>query len=209
METPESSNERLGALENQIRALKRCLRWWRGIACGQTRRRRVCWSACLLVTALVVYALAPHPVQAKTFDCGAGDVQCLIAAINEANANGQKNTIRLNAGTYTLTAVDNITEGSPNERNGLPSITSTLILRGADPDTTIIERAANAPAFWLLHIAASGTLTLEGLTLQGGGASGAAGLPVSAVRACRIWARQRSRTAPSSTMPTSILSAVA
>ena len=42
-------------------------------------------------------------VQAKTFHCGAGDVQCLIDAINAANANGQKNTIRLAAGTYTLT----------------------------------------------------------------------------------------------------------
>ena len=57
----------------------------------------------LRVAALVVYALAPHPVQAKTFHCGAGDVSCLIAAINEANANRQKkNTIRLEAGTYTL-----------------------------------------------------------------------------------------------------------
>ena len=89
-------------------------------------------------------------------------------SINEANANGQKNTIRLSAGTYTLTAVDNTTEGSPSERNGLPSITSTLTLRGAGPDTTIIARAASAPVFRLLHIAASGTVTLEGLTVQGG-----------------------------------------
>ena len=41
---------------------------------------------------------------------------CLIAAINEANANGEANTIRLEAGTYTLTAVDNRTDGP----NGLP-----------------------------------------------------------------------------------------
>jgi hypothetical protein len=93
----------------------------------------------------------PHPVQAKTFHCSGGDVQCLIVAINEANANGQKNTIRLSAGTYTLTAVDNTTEGSPSERNGMPSITGTLTLRGTGPDTTIIERAASAPPFRLLH----------------------------------------------------------
>ena len=39
-----------------------------------------------------------QPVQARTFHCGAGDVQCLIDAINTANANGEKNTIRLEAG---------------------------------------------------------------------------------------------------------------
>jgi hypothetical protein len=40
-----------------------------------------------------------QPVQAATFTCSAGDVQCLIIAINHANANGlPQNTIRLEAG---------------------------------------------------------------------------------------------------------------
>src|SRR5881296_3605677 len=67
-------------------------------------------------------ALATPPwVQAKTLHCGAGDVPCLIAAITEANTNGhKKNTILLDAGIYSLPAVDNNTDGP----NGLPSITS-------------------------------------------------------------------------------------
>lgn len=130
-----------------------------------------------LLVALLIGALGlAQPLRAAEFTCASGNVPCLIDAINQANANGTANRITLRRGTYTLTAVDNITEGSPNERNGLPSITSTLTLRGADPDTTIIERAANAPAFRLLHIAASGTLTLEGLTLQGGRCLGSNGL---------------------------------
>ena len=48
-----------------------------------------------LVT-LGLVLMIPLTIQAKTFHCGAGDVPCLITAINAANANGQpKNTIRL------------------------------------------------------------------------------------------------------------------
>ena len=46
----------------------------------------------------------------------------LIAAINAANANGQENTINLERGTYSLTAIDN---GTSFIGNGLPVITST------------------------------------------------------------------------------------
>jgi hypothetical protein len=74
------------------------------------------------------------------------------------------NTITLEAGTYTLTAVDNMTNGN----NGLPSVTSVLTIQGAGADTTVIERGASAPGFRLVQVAASGTLTLEGLTLRGG-----------------------------------------
>jgi hypothetical protein len=54
-------------------------------------------------TAVIVLGLAfTQPVEAATFRCTAGDVQCLIVAIDQANANGQpQNTIRLEAGTYT------------------------------------------------------------------------------------------------------------
>ena len=62
----------------------------------------------LALGAALGLALAlPLSVQAETFRCRAGDVPCLIAAINAANANGEANTIRLAAGTYTLTAPDN------------------------------------------------------------------------------------------------------
>src|SRR5712664_2646350 len=112
-------------------------------------------------------ALAPPPrVQAKTFRCGSGDVPCLLAAIQEANTNGQQdNTIVLAAGTYALTAVDNTTDGP----NGLPSITRALTLTAAGAEATIIERPASSTLrFRLLHVATTGRLTLEQLTLRGG-----------------------------------------
>ena len=140
--------------------------------------RRVRWSACLLAAALVIYALATSPpVQAKTFHCGAGDVSCLIAAINEANANGQKkNTIRLEAGTYTLTAIDNTTAEGPNGlpvANALPVITSPLTITGQVAETTIIERDTSGPFFRILNVAATGASTSSdspcavGFLLQG------------------------------------------
>jgi hypothetical protein len=67
--------------------------------------------------------------------------------------------------TYTLTEVNNTTDGP----NGLPSVTSILSIQGAGADTTVIERDTSAPGFRLVHVAATGTLTLEGLTLRGGG----------------------------------------
>jgi hypothetical protein len=63
----------------------------------------------------------------------AGDVVALIAAINAANANGEDNTIILEAGTYLesgtylLTAVDNVTDGA----TGLPSMPSRLAIIGS------------------------------------------------------------------------------
>src|SRR5712691_11915418 len=137
MDSMDNFRERFEALEQQkkvigahTRMVERRLRWWWGIAC-----------AGLLVSLL---SLAPLS-QAADFACAAGDVACLIDAINQANANGEANTITLEAGTYTLTAVDNDTDGL----NGLPSVTSTLTLQGAGIDTTVIERDASGPPFRL------------------------------------------------------------
>jgi hypothetical protein len=123
----------------------------------------------VLSTLLSLLGLA-RPVHAAEFSCAAGDVACLIEAIHVANANGEANTITLEAGTYTLTAVDNDTDGP----NGLPSVTGRLTLTGAGADTTVLERAAGALPFRLLHVDATGTLTLDGLTLQGGDLAGLA-----------------------------------
>jgi hypothetical protein len=102
MKPMKTLSERLEALENQIRAVKRRLHCWRGIACGQTRPRprRAHRSSTLLLAALVVYALAhASRSQAAEFSCTAGDVACLIDAINQANANGKANRITLRRGT--------------------------------------------------------------------------------------------------------------
>jgi hypothetical protein len=137
---------------------------------GQHWRRLPWHLAAVLALGL---ALGPPPrAHAKTFHCSAGDVQCLIDAIHAANANGQKNTIRLAAGTYPLTTVDNDTDGP----NGLPSITSVLTLQGAGAETTRLERVFTGafpclsvePGFRILQVAPTGVLTLKGLTLRGG-----------------------------------------
>ena len=103
--------------------------------------------------------LAPF-AEAETIDCGAGDVQCLIAAINEANADPHTTTIRLAGGTYALTSVDNDTDGP----NGLPSIVSPLTIDGASSGA-ILTRLAGIPGFRILHVGASGRLTLQGVTI--------------------------------------------
>jgi hypothetical protein len=124
----------------------------------------------LIVVALLNVLGRTHPTQAAELACATGDVPCLIEAIHVANTTGEATTITLAAGTYTLTAVDNTTDGP----NGLPSVTSPLTLQGTGAASTIIERAAGAPQFRLLHVAATGMLTLEGLTLQGGDLAGLA-----------------------------------
>ncbi len=124
----------------------------------------------LVVAGLLGLLGLARPLDAAEFACAAGDVACLITAINAANASGTANTLTLAAGPYTLTAVDNNTDGL----TGLPSVTSPLTLRGAGADSTMIERAVGAPQFRLLHVALQGTLALEGLTLQGGDLAGLA-----------------------------------
>jgi hypothetical protein len=84
--------------------------------------------------------------------------------VNSANDTPEEDTITLGPGLYTLTTVDNNTDGA----NGLPSITSTVTVRGAGSDRTIVERDGAAPFFRLLHIASTGSLILDEVTLRGG-----------------------------------------
>jgi predicted outer membrane repeat protein len=109
----------------------------------------------------------------------ANSVSDLIADINAANAAGGTNTITLAAKTtspYVLTAANNGTGGAFGllEANGLPIIAAndnlTIVGNG---DT--IERvvAWPYPEFRLFAVAGGGSLTLENLTLQGGGGESA------------------------------------
>jgi hypothetical protein len=129
------------------------------------RSRRIPRGISTISIVGLALALAAPVVQAATFTCAAGDVQCLIIAINQANANLQpENTIQLEAGTYTLMNVDNNTDGA----NGLPSITSNLTISGAGAIATEITRTPPGLFFRLIHVSATGKLTLQGLTLSGG-----------------------------------------
>ena len=111
------------------------------------------------------------------FNCAAGDVPCLIASIDAANANPDANTINLAASTYTLTAANNAEGGNTN---GLPIISSAITIRGVGAEATIIERdpLPTSPSFRILQVAVSGIFTLESLTIRNGisGGSGGGGI---------------------------------
>jgi hypothetical protein len=128
---------------------------------AEMRQSRVMFSLCL---GLLLYP-AIRLCSSAAFTCGTSDVACLIASITAANRTPEPDTIRLAAGIYMLTAMDNNTDGP----NGLPPITSALTIAGVGAGQTTVARASSAPIFRLFHVAASGTLTLQGLILQGGG----------------------------------------
>jgi hypothetical protein len=109
-----------------------------------------------------------QPADAAVFDIPSGDVLALIMAIHTANGNDEDDTITLEAGTYTLTEVDNEPADPFGGANGLPVIASGMTINGADAANTIIARDASAPPFRIFQIAATGVLTLDGVTVTGG-----------------------------------------
>src|SRR5262249_22666778 len=135
---------------------------------SQEARMKTSGSRALFVLALAACLCPPAP--AAVFQCGAGDVACLIGAIHAANADSAADTIQLAAGTYTLTAPDNTTDAP----NGLPEVTSTISIVGPGAGVTTIQRdpALSSPStnpFRILHVTASGNLRLEAVTIANGG----------------------------------------
>ena len=112
----------------------------------------------VIAALLAGLALGAAPLaQAATFNIADGDVTALINAIVTANGNGQADTINLAAaGSYTLTAVDNDSDGP----DGLPSITSEIIING---NGATIERSSTGgtPDFRIFHVESDGNLTLN------------------------------------------------
>jgi len=148
----------------------------------------------VIVTMLAGGALGLSPVvHAATINVVAGlvivavDDQCsLIEAIENANntTTGQPHTdctagnpggadtiVLPTGGTYTLTVVNNATDGP----NGLPSITSEITING---DGATIERSSTSD-FRIFHLGSGGNLTLNDVTITNGkapdGASGSVG----------------------------------
>lgn len=113
----------------------------------------------------------PAIAAAVEFNVADGDVAGLIAAINAANdevANPGPDTINLAAnGTYTLTAIDNDTDGP----NGLPSITSEITINGKGATVGRSEDAGTSD-FRIAHVSGSGDLALNALTFKRGRSSG-------------------------------------
>ena len=120
-------------------------------------------QACVCVLAMALPLILAPLAEAETIHCGAGDVQCLIAAINQANADPHKTTIRLAGGTYALTSIDNETDGP----NGSPSIVSPVTIEGG-ADGATLARPSGAPSFRILHIGLDGRLTLHRVNVTGG-----------------------------------------
>jgi hypothetical protein len=115
-------------------------------------------------------AVEPLDIRAVPATFAAATVAELIDHINSSNSPDYPgaDTITLTPGaTYTLTAADPTT----NWTDGLPVVKDRLVFVG---NGATIERnpAAGTPDFRLLEVAASGSLTLQNLTLQGGRAFG-------------------------------------
>jgi hypothetical protein len=109
--------------------------------------------------------ITPTPTNTPTTDpCDASN---LINAINTANGNEGADTIDLmGVCIYTLTAIDNYTDGP----NGLPSVTSEITING---NGATIERSSGGdtpPQFRIFHVASGGNLTLTDLTITNGDA---------------------------------------
>src|SRR5262245_24010538 len=96
-------------------------------------------------------------VRAANFMCSASNISCLISSMNTANGGPDEDTIFLEPGTYSLTTVDNVTEGP----NGLPSVRTPINIRGSLTNHTIIEGDASAPLFRIFHVGSTGNLMLE------------------------------------------------
>ena len=156
--------------------------------------QRSLWSLVPVLAALFlpfvplrVPPVAPGPAEAATITVnstlqgpGVAGFCTLGAAILAANtdsavdgcaAGSGADTIILPPATYTLT-VGNATPEGPA---GLPSVISEITILGAGAATTIIQRDSGAPSFRIFHVA-SGSLTLNGVTVRGGDA-GDTGFP--------------------------------
>ncbi len=109
--------------------------------------------------ALSLVMSATGPVQAALFNVAPGNVAALIDAINQANANGQPDTINLGLNaTYTL-------RQSADGANGLPVITSPIVINGNG--ATLQRGGAGASAFRILEVQ-GGQLALSSVTLRNG-----------------------------------------
>lgn len=136
-----------------------------------TRMRLLLWSFWLPTASIILALTLIENLDAANFVCPSANVTCLVAAINEANSNGQENVIDLQSGVYTLTAINNVVDGP----NGLPSITSTLTIRDDQMGATIERDPHSSADFRIFHVESRGNLTLFGLGLRygrgmGGGA---------------------------------------
>ena len=120
---------------------------------------RACRSYFLLLSLLL-----SGSVSAQINIVTVNNVAELKAALLAANSNGKDDIINLAVGTYTLTAVDNVTNGA----NGLPVIGSdanhSVTIHGHGSTLT---RSGSTP-FRILQCAPSSRVLIDGLTISNG-----------------------------------------
>lgn len=122
--------------------------------------------------ASIIYVNSTVQSPGSSGDCTLGEA--IVAAnqdtqVDGCNAGSGADIISLPAGTYTL---HNIASSDPlHGDNGLPAIVTDIAIQGAGAETTIIERADNAPSMFRFFGGfdqSNGSITLTDLTLRGG-----------------------------------------
>ena len=129
----------------------------------------------LSLAAMLLLLPLPGSAHGVVFKFCSGDVACLIAAMEAANANGKLNIVYLASGTYSVRQPYSI--DPPTLGVGLPTVTGNIKIVGAGPEATIIRasRADSETFFGLLDVGATGQLVLERLSLRDGNAAFSAG----------------------------------
>lgn len=133
----------------------------------------------IIVTALGLNQLMSSKADAASItvnsaSAGTGGPSCTLRdAIDAANTDLAKGGCTAGSGTdiidlqaggpYTLVTADNDIDGA----NGLPSVESTMTING---NGEAIQREPSATGFRIFHIASTGNLTLDKVTISGGSA---------------------------------------
>jgi hypothetical protein len=122
-------------------------------------------AAIVLAGAALAAAAAPATAQAQAkLPCS---TDALVTAIDTANSSGPARIDLRPYCTYDITAPAAATDG-------LPVITGDITLVGGP--NTVIERSASASdPFRILDVAAGGTLSVTGISIQNGSVSGLGG----------------------------------
>jgi len=126
-----------------------------------------------VLAVLVLVVMYTPAAKANTFVVGPGDVSGLISARHSANdetgSPGPDEIVLATDSTYSLTV-------QSENSNGLPAITSPISIFGHG--STVERRYADGTSYFrIIHVAASGDLTLDNVTIRNGSLLGSSPWP--------------------------------
>ena len=128
-----------------------------------TKRLEKCLNKGLVSILVFLFFIfwAPRKTFAVTFDIGPNDTSSLINAIDQANANGEQDTINLSPNSiYELATANN----NSYSKTGLPLIVSEITINGNDSQL-LRDSLEN---FRVLSVISPGSLTINNLIITGG-----------------------------------------